>query len=52
MHSFICNCKEPTVTLTEHIAYKWLQKTELTQLDWAAADIPIVEKLMNNQNAF
>jgi 8-oxo-dGTP diphosphatase len=51
MHSFICHCKEPTVTLTEHIAYKWLQKTELTQLDWAAADIPIVEKLMNNQNA-
>ena len=46
MHSFICSCKNPTVTLTEHIAYKWLQKNELLHLDWAAADVPIVEKLI------
>lgn len=46
MHSFICNCKNQNVTLTEHISYKWLAKNELTPLDWAAADIPIVQKLM------
>ena len=48
MHSFICYCKDSTVTLTEHIDYKWLTKEELTKLDWAAADVPILEKLINN----
>ena len=45
MHSFICSCKDVKVTLTEHIDYKWLDKNELGILDWAAADVPIVEKL-------
>ncbi|MEI6265458.1 MAG: (deoxy)nucleoside triphosphate pyrophosphohydrolase [Sphingobacteriia bacterium] len=48
MHSFICNCTDTKLTLTEHIDYKWLKKEELSILDWAAADIPIMEKLMNN----
>lgn len=47
MHSFICLCNEPSLTLTEHIDYKWLDKNELNQLDWAAADIPIMMKLMH-----
>lgn len=46
MHSFICTCKEPELNLTEHIDYKWLNSDELFQLDWAAADIPIMMKLM------
>ncbi len=46
MHSFICNCKSTELTLTEHIDFKWLQKSELEDLDWAAADIPIMKKLM------
>lgn len=48
MHSFICSCIDPTVHLTEHIDYKWLSKDELDSLDWAAADIPIMEKLMQS----
>jgi 8-oxo-dGTP diphosphatase len=47
MHSFICNCENPKVALTEHIDFKWLSKEELSSLDWAAADLPIVEKLIN-----
>ncbi|MEB8328654.1 (deoxy)nucleoside triphosphate pyrophosphohydrolase [Flavobacteriaceae bacterium KMM 6897] len=46
MYSFICSCEDPTVHLTEHIDYKWLAPSELEGLDWAGADIPIVEKLM------
>ena len=45
MHSFLCSCKSPELTLTEHIDFKWLPKEDLEQLDWAAADIPIMEKL-------
>ena len=48
MHSFICNCDDPTIHLTEHIDYKWLSVTDLGSLDWAAADIPIMEKLMHS----
>lgn len=47
MHSFICQCDSPELILTEHISYKWLMKKDLEQLDWAAADIPIMKKLMS-----
>ena len=46
MHSYICSCETTTLTLTEHIDYKWLSISEMDQLDWAAADIPIVNKLV------
>jgi len=45
MHSFLCHMPTEEVTLTEHIDHRWLQVTELNFLDWAAADLPIVEKL-------
>ena len=46
MHSFICEIVEGKVELKEHIASKWLEKSELKNLDWANADLPIVEKLV------
>jgi len=46
MHSFICKSDSAELTLTEHIDYKWLKTEDLAGLDWAAADIPIMEKLM------
>ena len=48
MHSFICEVNDTEVTLTEHINFQWLGKEELNKLDWAAADIPIVNKLIAN----
>jgi 8-oxo-dGTP diphosphatase len=48
MHSYICTCQHTTLTLNEHIHFMWLPQDELMQLDWAAADIPIVDKLMNS----
>ena len=48
MHSFIVNIESRKLTLNEHIDQKWLLKEELTALDWAAADLPIVHKLINN----
>ena len=47
MHCYICNSQSKDFTLTEHIDYKWLNSNELKTLDWAAADIPIVDKLIN-----
>ena len=47
MHSFICEVETKELTLHEHIEQKWLTINELTKLDWAAADIPIVDKLVS-----
>ncbi len=48
MHSFICEIETKELTLIEHIDYKWLTTSDLEKLDWAAADIPIVNKLVSN----
>ena len=46
MHVFKCVLDQGEITLNEHVALKWLSIDELDQLDWAAADIPVVEFLM------
>jgi 8-oxo-dGTP diphosphatase len=48
MHSYICEVESKELTLNEHISLKWLTLNELQKLDWAAADIPIVNKLVSN----
>ncbi len=48
MHSFMCEVDSKELTLREHIDQKWLTINELTGLDWAAADVPIVDKLVSN----
>ncbi len=52
MHTFICSCENPSLTLTEHINFKWLETDELKELDWADADIPIMEKLIHTPYNF
>lgn len=49
MHSFICKADAKDITTTEHISSIWLTRKDLNQLDWAAADIPIMSKLMENE---
>ena len=45
--TFICKLIEGSPKLTEHVQIKWLYPVELSSLDWAPADIPAIEKLMN-----
>jgi len=46
MHSFICSTPTRELELSEHISFKWLDVSELEALDWAAADLPIVDRLI------
>jgi 8-oxo-dGTP diphosphatase len=46
MHVFKCILDQGEITLNEHVALKWLSLDELDQLDWAAADVPVVKTLM------
>lgn len=46
MHGFLCQAEGEQLTLHEHIAYQWLTAHQLPALDWAAADIPFISKLV------
>lgn len=48
MHAYYATVLKGQLILSEHTGFNWLDKSELMTLDWAAADIPIVEKLMND----
>jgi len=50
MHSYLCKANTEKLVLKEHIDAKWLNKDELIELDWAAADLPIVSKLINTNH--
>jgi 8-oxo-dGTP diphosphatase len=45
MHCFVIEAPTRELELTEHIDSRWLAKDQLWGVDWAAADIPAVEKL-------
>jgi 8-oxo-dGTP diphosphatase len=47
MHSYLCIPLSQEVHLKEHIAYQWLSTDQFPTLDWAAADVPIVEALVS-----
>jgi 8-oxo-dGTP diphosphatase len=49
MHCYICESKTKELNLREHISAQWLTKEKLSSLEWAAADIPIVNKLIMNE---
>jgi 8-oxo-dGTP diphosphatase len=49
MHSFKCYSKTKDIQLIEHISSKWLTIKNLDKLDWAEADIPIVNRLIENE---
>ena len=45
MHTYLCETEQSEPKLTEHFAYQWLEKSELMKLDWAGADVPVVNKI-------
>jgi 8-oxo-dGTP diphosphatase len=45
MYAFTCDMASPEFVRKEHVNHQWLRPEELPTLDWAGADIPIMEKL-------
>ena len=50
MHTYRCNMISNKITLNDHLQYKWLELKNLRSLDWAAADLPIIDKLLLNED--
>ena len=48
MHCFLCDAHSKDFVMNVHKDFRWLNKSELKQLDWAPADFPVVEKLLND----
>jgi 8-oxo-dGTP diphosphatase len=45
MHGLLCTALSEELVLHEHTDFKWLRAEDLHSLDWAAADVPLVNKL-------
>ena len=43
---FICRQKDGEIILKEHAGYKWLDAKDLLDLDWAEADVGVVEEYL------
>ena len=43
LHPFRCAIESGTLTLHEHAAVVWLAPAKLLTLDWAEADLPVIE---------
>jgi mutator protein MutT len=43
LYPFICSISHGHITLHEHKSSKWLPPERLHELDWAEADVPIIE---------
>lgn len=46
LHSYLCSCPQTDLTLTEHIDFKWMSADLIATLDWAEADIAVVDKIV------
>ena len=49
MHVFKCALQSGEIVLNEHVDMKWLFVEELGSLNWAAADVQVVERLNLNE---
>jgi 8-oxo-dGTP diphosphatase len=43
---FLARCESrPLITLTEHVAARWVTRDNAQELEWAPADLPILDEL-------
>jgi 8-oxo-dGTP diphosphatase len=47
METFLCDSTSVDFVLNEHKTGLWLSPEQMTNVDWAAADVPIVNALLN-----
>ena len=45
MHCYLVKICSGNIHLAEHIDSRWLSAQELDTVDWAAADLPVVERI-------
>jgi 8-oxo-dGTP diphosphatase len=49
LHPFVCRItSEASPVAGEHAEIRWIRKEDLRSLDWAAADVPVLEHYLNS----
>lgn len=51
LHPFVCTIASGEITLHEHAAFSWLPPEDLHTLDWAAADLPVIQTYTDSLKA-
>ncbi len=46
LYPFVCEIRSGMAALVEHIALAWLHPEKLAVLDWAEADLPVLESYL------
>lgn len=46
LYPFVCSIEAGQIVLHEHAAIEWLPPEELHLLDWAEADVPVIESYL------
>lgn len=49
MKCFLCSLLDPSITLLEHEAAKWLDASSLRSVDWLPADTEVIEAIENQK---
>ena len=47
LYPFICNLGPGKISLAEHKSISWVKPVDLFDLDWAEADIPVVQNYLD-----
>ena len=47
LHPFLCTIDSGEIVLHEHAAIAWLPSDELKTLDWAEADLPVIDAYLS-----
>ena len=47
MYCYLCHVISPDFTRKEHVDHKWMIPESLLELDWAPADVVVVEAIKN-----
>jgi len=46
LYPFVCRMAEGIITMHEHLDLKWIEPHRMPELDWAAADLPVIGAYM------
>ena len=51
LHPFVCTIASGEIALHEHAALSWLPPEDLHKLDWADADLPVIQTYIDSLKA-
>ncbi len=51
LYPFVCRITSGEIKLHEHKAFTWLPQEKLRELDWAEADMPVLDEYINGQRS-